>query len=243
MLVVILFLSFVFLVSSKATSAATPETAVPTQTEKKIVIQTTRTPSPATPTPVVIEATATPATEYTVLPGDTLQNIALKFGVDIDLLAISNKLEDPNLIFPGQVLNITNPKRDLSVATPIANFNKSSDNKKILVVLSEQKLYAFDGDKLLASFLISSGTADHPTVTGKFNVWIKLESTRMTGDGYDLANVPYTMYFKGSYGIHGTYWHSNFGVPMSHGCINMKTDEAEWLYNWAEVGTPVEVIS
>jgi len=41
------------------------------------------------------------------------------------------------------------------------------------------------------------------------------------------------MYFYKGYGIHGAYWHMNFGTPMSHGCVNMKPDEAGLLFNWA----------
>jgi lipoprotein-anchoring transpeptidase ErfK/SrfK len=63
----------------------------------------------------------------------------------------------------------------------------------------------------------------------------------MAGPGYYLPDVPYTMYFYRGYGIHGTYWHSNFGTPMSHGCVNMQTDEAGWMFNWASVGTLVNV--
>ena len=64
----------------------------------------------------------------------------------------------------------------------------------------------------------------------------------MIGPGYDLPNVPYTQYFYKGYGLHGTYWHHNFGTPMSHGCINMPTDQAEWAFNWATYGTPVIVV-
>ena len=56
-----------------------------------------------------------------------------------------------------------------------------------------------------------------------------------------LPDVPYTMYFYSGYGIHGTYWHHNFGTPMSHGCINMRTSDAAWLYSWSVVGTPVVI--
>jgi lipoprotein-anchoring transpeptidase ErfK/SrfK len=63
----------------------------------------------------------------------------------------------------------------------------------------------------------------------------------MRGPGYDLHNVPYTMYFYKGYGLHGTYWHNNFGTPMSHGCVNMPTEEAKWAYYWADYGTPVVV--
>ena len=107
--------------------------------------------------------------------------------------------------------------------------------------LSEQRLYAYDGDTLEASFLVSTGVADHPTVTGTYAVYIKYLYTDMRGQGYYLPDVPYTMYFYQGYGIHGTYWHNNFGTPMSHGCVNMLTSQAEWVYNFSKVGTPVVV--
>jgi len=113
--------------------------------------------------------------------------------------------------------------------------------KWIDVNLSEQMLYAYEGDTIVGAFLVSTGLPDTPTVTGQYNVYVKLPSTRMTGPGYDLPNVPYTMYFYKGYGIHGTYWHSNFGSPMSHGCVNMETGEAGWLYDWAYVGILVNV--
>jgi lipoprotein-anchoring transpeptidase ErfK/SrfK len=59
----------------------------------------------------------------------------------------------------------------------------------------------------------------------------------MAGPGYYLPDVPYTMYFYEGYGIHGTYWHNNFGTPMSHGCVNMVTEEAGWVFGFSEVGT------
>jgi len=49
------------------------------------------------------------------------------------------------------------------------------------------------------------------------------------------------MYFYEGYSLHGTYWHHNFGHPMSHGCVNMRTSDAAWLYNWASVGTLVNI--
>jgi lipoprotein-anchoring transpeptidase ErfK/SrfK len=76
-------------------------------------------------------------------------------------------------------------------------------------------------------------------VVGRFRIQTKLRSTRMSGPGYNLPNVPYTMYFYRGYAIHGTYWHNNFGHPMSHGCVNMRTGDAAWVYNWAPVGTTV----
>jgi lipoprotein-anchoring transpeptidase ErfK/SrfK len=116
------------------------------------------------------------------------------------------------------------------------------DGKQILVVLSEQKVYAYENGELLREFVVSTGLPATPTVRGDFHIYIKYEAQRMTGPGYDLPNVPWVMYFYRGYGLHGTYWHENFGNPMSHGCVNMRTPEAEWLYNWAPVGTPVKVV-
>ena len=109
------------------------------------------------------------------------------------------------------------------------------------VDLTNQRVYAYEGDTVVNSFIVSTGTWQTPTVTGQFNVYVKYRSNKMSGPGYYLPNVPYIMYFYGSYGLHGTYWHNNFGTPMSHGCVNLTIDDAGWLYNWASVGTLVNV--
>ena len=109
------------------------------------------------------------------------------------------------------------------------------------IVLSEQRLYAYEGQNVVRSFIVSTGRPSTPTLVGRFNVWIKLRYADMSGPGYYLPNVPYVMYYDGSYGIHGTYWHSNFGTPMSRGCVNMRTEDAGWLYNWSHVGIMVNV--
>jgi lipoprotein-anchoring transpeptidase ErfK/SrfK len=109
------------------------------------------------------------------------------------------------------------------------------------VDLSQQRLYAYAGDALMNTFVVSTGTWQTPTVTGKFNIWIKVRSQAMSGPGYYLPDVPYVMYFYKDYGLHGTYWHNNFGTPMSHGCVNLTIPDAEWLYNFSSVGTMVNV--
>ncbi len=114
-------------------------------------------------------------------------------------------------------------------------------DKWIDVNLSRQRLYAYVGTRLIREFVVSTGIPAYPTVTGTYHIYVKYLSTLMTGPGYYLPNVPYTMYFYRGYGIHGTYWHHNFGVPMSHGCVNMRTPEAEWLFYWAPLGTAVHI--
>lgn len=121
----------------------------------------------------------------------------------------------------------------------------SSSNKHIYIDLTNQKLIAKEGDRTIYEFLVSTGKWGR-TPTGEFTTWIKLRATRMEGGNsklgtyYNLPNVPYTMYFYNDqipkyrgFGIHGAYWHNNFGHPMSHGCINMRIEEAGLLYDWA----------
>ncbi|HVP20877.1 MAG TPA: L,D-transpeptidase family protein [Anaerolineaceae bacterium] len=118
----------------------------------------------------------------------------------------------------------------------------TESQKWVDVDLTKQRAYAYQGSTLVRSFLISSGVARFPTVTGQFHVYVKYRYALMTGPGYYLPRVPYTMYFYQSYGLHGTYWHHNFGHPMSHGCVNLKTEDAQWLYeNWVVIGTLVNI--
>jgi lipoprotein-anchoring transpeptidase ErfK/SrfK len=109
------------------------------------------------------------------------------------------------------------------------------------VDLSDQMTYAYEGNVIVNSFLVSTGTWLHPTVTGQFHIYVKYEYADMAGPGYYLPDVPYVMYFYDGYGLHGTYWHSNFGTPMSHGCINLTIPDSEWLYYWADIGTLVNI--
>ena len=118
---------------------------------------------------------------------------------------------------------------------------RGTGERWIDVDLSQQTLYAYEGDTLVASFLVSTGVWQYPTVTGRFHIYVKYLYTDMAGVGYYLPNVPYTMYFYKGYGIHGTYWHHNFGHPMSHGCINMYPPDAQWMFNFASVGTLVNI--
>lgn len=128
---------------------------------------------------------------------------------------------------------------------PLRPLGVASNEKWIDVNLTQQSLTAFEGNDAVFSTLISSGTWEHPTVTGLFRIWVRYTSQTMDGRrlGYDyyLENVPYVMYFYEDYALHGTFWHNNFGTPMSHGCVNLKTSDAEWIFNWSQLGTVVNV--
>jgi len=133
-----------------------------------------------------------------------------------------------------------------SLRSDILGEQTNEGERWIEIDLSDQRLYLKEGNNTAGNFLISSGKWA-PTPTGQWRIWTKLRYTRMKGGSkalgtfYDLPNVPYTMYYNQGYGIHGAYWHNNFGQPMSHGCINMKPEEAGIAFNWASVGTRVVV--
>jgi lipoprotein-anchoring transpeptidase ErfK/SrfK len=111
----------------------------------------------------------------------------------------------------------------------------------IEVNLTSQMVYAYEGQTLVNAFVVSTGAAPRRTVTGSYQVYERHVKGNMWGPGYFLPDVPYIMYFHKGYALHGTYWHSNFGTPMSHGCVNLSIADAEWLYYWSSIGTSVKI--
>lgn len=121
--------------------------------------------------------------------------------------------------------------------------------KRIVIDISEQKLYAYDDDTLFMEEPISTGLEFTPTPRGTFKVYKMTPSRYMQGpipevsdQYYDLPGVPWNLYFTvdGAV-IHGAYWHDHFGEPWSHGCVNLPPQKAKELYTWAEIGTAVVV--
>ncbi|OGM10489.1 hypothetical protein A2159_03170 [Candidatus Woesebacteria bacterium RBG_13_34_9] len=119
----------------------------------------------------------------------------------------------------------------------------ANEEKWIEVDISDQKLYAWEGTNRFLESAVSSGLPWTPTPLGEFRIWIKLRAARMEGGSgryyYNLPNVPYVMYFENKevpgyrgFGLHGTYWHNDFGVRRSHGCVNLPTEIAKQLYYW-----------
>jgi lipoprotein-anchoring transpeptidase ErfK/SrfK len=131
----------------------------------------------------------------------------------------------------------------LPTATPKVNLpaGVADDERWISVNLTNQTTSAYEGSTLLRTFVVSTGTWRTPTVTGQYRIYVKYRYADMSGPGYYLPQVPYVMYFYQGYGLHGTYWHNNFGTPMSRGCINLVTEEAGWLFDFASVGTVVYI--
>jgi len=239
-------------------------TATPVPTNGALILSVTPEPT-ADPTtlesvvdPATVEPSPTPAPtpslrSYTIRPGDTLGTIAQAYAVPAEDLIVANAITDPNMLYVGQVLIIPGPSTgptppspevDPSQPTPIPSPlspSMVSEARWIDVDLAEQSLTAYEGTVPVHTTLVSTGLPTTPTPVGQFRIWIKLRYDDMAGPGYYIEDVPYVMYFHEGYGLHGVTWHGNFGHPMSHGCVNLPTSEAEWLFNWTEVGTLVNI--
>jgi len=121
-------------------------------------------------------------------------------------------------------------------------------DKYIFIDLSEQRLYSYENGILANTFLVSTAKYPFTTPIGIHSVLAKkpfVDYTWSYGPGnpnnYSLGLVPWNLNFYGHFYIHYAYWHNNFGHPMSHGCVNVNLTNMKWIYNWANVGTPVEV--
>jgi hypothetical protein len=122
--------------------------------------------------------------------------------------------------------------------------------KWIDVNLSTQSLVAFEGDKPVYATIVSTGrhndedkTKDHKTIQGEFRIREKHIAATMEDDGsgegaYSIQDVPWIMYFEGSYALHGAFWHSMFGREKSHGCVNMTPFDAKYIFGWSEPQLP-----
>lgn len=114
------------------------------------------------------------------------------------------------------------------------------------VNLSYQYMTIYQADNILLELYVSTGTPGWETPTGTYYINRMLVSDDMVGSvsgtSWFVPAVPHAMYFTNEgHAIHGTYWHNNFGVPMSHGCINMPEWAAAYLYSIAYVGVRIEI--
>jgi LysM repeat protein len=185
---------------------------------------------------------------HIVQRGEFLARIAWSYGTTASAIASANNLVNPSLIYVGQRLIIpaagsSSPASSTPTVTPTSP--GSAGEKWIDVNLSTQTLLAYEGSQVVYTARVSTGISRYPTPAGTFYIQRKYRYDDMTGgsralgDYYYLPNVPYCMYYYAGYALHGTYWHHNFGTPMSHGCTNLSTADAGWLFNWAPIGTKV----
>jgi len=180
------------------------------------------------------------AETYTVRPGDTLSGIAARFGTTAAALATQNGLANPELIYVGQVLRLSG-----NAITPA-----TGGARHIYIYLSQQHLYAYEGSRLVYSFVVSTGQAPTYTRAGEFKVQSKVPNA--WGSTWSIW-MPYWLgiYWSGGLenGIHAlpilpngqALWAGYLGTPVSFGCVVLGTYEAQLLYDWAEIGTPVTI--
>ncbi|MFQ6757557.1 MAG: murein L,D-transpeptidase [Deltaproteobacteria bacterium] len=130
------------------------------------------------------------------------------------------------------------PYNRLAMVIPALRPQEVGESERwIEVNLTEQTLSAYEGDRLIFATLVSSGDERFPTIKGLFRIWAKVRIGKMSGgegdaDRYYVEDVPWHMYFHQSYGLHTSYWHDFFGLPNSHGCVNLAPKDALWLFEW-----------
>jgi LysM repeat protein len=175
---------------------------------------------------------------YVVRAGDTLTAIAQRFGTTVVVLANLNGISNPSAIYVGQTLKLS------GTPPPVP----AGAGKRILVDLSDQHLYAYQGDQLVYSFIASTGAAPYYTRAGQFQIQSKIPNAY--GSTWNIW-MPHWLgiYYAGSTenGIHAlpvlsngqVLWAGYLGTPISYGCVVLGTYEAELLYTWADLGTPV----
>jgi lipoprotein-anchoring transpeptidase ErfK/SrfK len=120
-----------------------------------------------------------------------------------------------------------------------------SSHRWIMVNIWEQVLTVYENNQLIFATLVSTGDNYKLTDTGLYSVYLRFETTPMSGgegeDYYLLERVPWTMYFDQGNALHGAYWHSSFGYPRTHGCVNLALADAHWLFDWATMNESVYV--
>ena len=192
-------------------------------------------PPEAAPVSSYEGATTSPVVES----GQELGLIARQYGVSVDDIVALNNISNPDLLYVGQSLTIPAAGEYVPETVPAA---PSAQGRSILVSTADQRIYAYENGAMVHTHLASTGRSVTPTVLGDYHIYVKYQADDMSGPDYFLPQVPYTMYFYQGYAIHGTYWHNSFGRPMSHGCVNLPVEEAQWFFDFAEVGTLVRVV-
>ncbi len=183
------------------------------------------------------------ATTYVVRPGDSLTNIGWKLGIPYWKLLEANPGLNADKLLAGQELAV--PSKDELLPLPVIS------DKRIVISIGQQRLWAYRDGKLLKEHIISTGIDRSPTQPGVFQV--QTHEINAYASVWDL----YMPHFIGIYeawpgflnGIHGLptlsngqrLWANILGKPASYGCIILDLDAADWLYNWAENGVVVEI--
>lgn len=134
----------------------------------------------------------------------------------------------------------TLPRRSVRLAWAVdRHASIPAGAKWVHIDLKEQALTAYEGERLVFATLVSAGKRDHPTHPGLYRVWLKgLHELMHAPDEYFVEEVPFVLYFHRGQGLHGAFWHGQFGTPVSHGCVNLSVTDARALFWWAPPELP-----
>jgi LysM repeat protein len=201
--------------------------------------------TPPQPSPPVANAGGT----HVVATGENLFRIAMRYGLTTAQLAAANGIVNPNSVYVGQVLRIPGTGQVVRPSPATGGYRGA---KKIVISISQQHLWAYNGDQVVYSFIASTGLATSPTKPGTFQVLDKIPNAYAST--WNLQ-MPYWLgiYYVGTIenGIHALpilsngqrLWSGYLGRPVSFGCIVLDTQAAHQLYDWADIGTPVVIQS
>ena len=194
------------------------------------------------------------STTYEVVAGDTGYRISRKAGIPFFLIEEANPERNLSVLSPGDIINL--PSRDVTLPLPVVA------NKRIIVDLETQSLLAYENGQEVFNWQISSGISEAPTSPGIYQ--ILSHEPIAYGSSYSLCNDTgcgqwELNWFMGIYevvpglvnGFHGAVLlpngnylgGNNVGVPYTLGCVMSRDDQARQLYDWADHGTVVEIIS
>ncbi len=203
---------------------------------------------PVVPADFDLRTAAAVQTTHIVQRGETLSRIAQQYGLTWRQIAEVNNIPNVDRINAGTELIIPSVEAEgkpmiageqgPAIIPPTPTI---TTGRLIMVDLSDSMVYAFEDGVLVYTALGSMGVPATPTVQGEYRIYNRYRAQTMSGPGYYLPNVEWVQYFYQGYALHGAYWHSNWGQPMSHGCVNLRNQDAEWFYNFGEIGTPVHV--
>ncbi len=189
---------------------------------------------------------------HTVARGETLARIAEQYGVSWQAIIRANELRNPGLVYAGQVLLIprARPPSSEGAGPGSAGSGVGASNHLIVVDISEQHMYVYEGETLVFSFVASTGLPGLDTARGTFHVQSKIENAY--GSTWDIWMPHWLGIYWAGYlenGIHslpilpggGRLWEGYLGAPISYGCVVLGISEAEQLWNWAQLGDTVIV--
>lgn len=232
--------------ANDATSPAPAQAAPPAAPAARALPVVTIAPAPG------IYPAGDQGQQYSVGRGEYLTELGVRFNLEWRVLAKINGLSPPYALRYQQTLRIPSFAEYLSYLPDNSNYKlfftthhhpgpRVGVGREIVIELGRQSIYAYENGVLKKRALISSGKMVTPTVLGDYAIYLKYRSQTMSGPGYSLDNVEWPMYFHAGYAIHGTWWHTMFGTPMSHGCVNLTNADAQWFWEFAPLGTPVNV--